>query len=162
MGTGKTSLAPELAKHLQFSHIEMDELILARSNRSSINEIFELDGEAHFRNLELEVARSLETTEQAVISTGGGVVMNPMLMEQLKNQSVTIGLNAEFSTIQKRLESDDSRPLLKDAQKAETLYRQRAPLYQQYADISIATDQKSASEVLKEATVALQSFCKKG
>lgn len=59
MGSGKSSVGKLIAQKQSREHIEMDELILNRSGRSSISEIFTQDGEIRFRELEMEIAKEV-------------------------------------------------------------------------------------------------------
>src|SRR5665811_1823753 len=96
MGTGKSSVAPLLAGKLGLDVIEMDDLIIKKADGKNIEEIFAGGGEAAFRELELAVAKDLRDCDNAVISTGGGVVMNKSIMEYLANNSLIVELSASF------------------------------------------------------------------
>ena len=122
MGSGKTSVAKVLARKLNLKNIEMDDLVLKKSKRQSIPEIFSKDGEAHFREIEIEVARDLRTEKDKIISTGGGVIMNKITIDYLKENGKIIFLKTSFKTILDRLINDVSRPLFKDKSKARKLF----------------------------------------
>lgn len=149
MGTGKTSVAPLLAAKLHMEYVEMDKLIEKRAGKS-IERIFRDEGELVFREHEIEVARSLEDKKNAVISCGGGVVLNKIIIDYLKLNGIAVGLFADFQTIRRRIENDLPRPLFKDLAKAEELYNLRKPLYEFYADKKVTTANKSVEEVVEE------------
>lgn len=151
MGSGKSAVGKRLAQELGLPLIDSDELILQKSKRSSINEIFKKDGETRFRELEIAAAKKLGRATNAVIATGGGAVMNQIIFTYLKNkpQTVVIYLALAFATLKRRLRHDKNRPLFADAQKARVLYKLRKPLYRHYADIIVNRDKKNP-----EATVA--------
>ena len=150
MGSGKTSVAKILAKKLESQLIELDDLILKVSNRPSINQIFQKDGEIKFRQLEIDQSKTLTNLDNLVISTGGGVVMNKIILNHLKeNKGLIIWLKTSFTVIQKRLKNDSSRPLFKDLKKAKKLFMFRQTLYQHYADVTITTDDLSINQVAK-------------
>ncbi len=134
MGSGKTSVAKILAKRLGREAMETDDLILKKSRRKSINEIFEKDGEKIFRSLEARAAEELSFAENKIISTGGGIVMNKKNMARLKKNGKIIYLKDSFEKIKQRLKKDQTRPLFKDQKKAKNIFRLRAPLYSKYAD----------------------------
>jgi len=134
MGSGKTSVAKILAKRLGREAIEMDDLILKKSRRKSINEIFEKDGEKIFRSLEARAAEELSFAENKIISTGGGIVMNKKNMARLKKNGKIIYLKDSFEKIKQRLKKDQTRPLMASREKAKTLFQKRQPLYLRYAD----------------------------
>lgn len=147
MGSGKSAVAKTLAKKLSAQAIDMDELVLKLSKRKSISEIFEKDGEISFRELEIKIAKKLTKTKNAVIATGGGVVMNKIIIDYLRSNSKIIYLKTSFHAISQRLSQSTDRPLFKDLKKAEELYNQRLPFYNYHADITIITNNKSLEKV---------------
>ena len=153
MGSGKSSVARELAKKVHLPVVEMDELIVERSKRKSVNDIFRKDGEVRFRELEVEVANGLHSKDGMVISTGGGVVMNGIIIEYLKTNGKVVFLDTSFETICSRLQGDASRPKFQDKDAARALYELRLPLYKEYADRIISTEGKAPQE-LAEAIVS--------
>lgn len=151
MGSGKSTLAKILAEKLHLQMYEMDDLILSRSGRASIPEIFAVDGEAHFRKLESEMAKELGELESGVISTGGGVITHLGNIESLRRQGGRIVyLRATFETIQKRLTGDTNRPLFQDLPRARQLYGARSSVYEKCSQIIIDTDTLSTSQITKE------------
>lgn len=150
MGSGKSSVGQLLAKTTNRKNLEMDEYIVRLSKRKSINEIFEKDGETTFRELEIKVSKKLQDTTNTIVSTGGGIVMNKICLDYLKKNGKVIFLSTKFETIEKRLRSDTSRPLFQDKQKAKKLYALRNPLYREYANKTIVTDEKNVNDLVKE------------
>lgn len=149
MGTGKSSIAPLVARKLNMEYIEMDKLIEKKAGKS-IEKIFK-DGEEHtFREYEIAVARDLTNKNNAVISCGGGVVMNKIIIDYFKSNGIVVGMFADFETIFKRVVGDLPRPLFKDRKVAEKLYNLRKPLYELYSDKKVNTDNKSVEEVAEE------------
>jgi shikimate kinase len=134
----------------------MDELIVQRSGRVSVREIFELDGETRFRELELEVAQSLQHASNVVISTGGGVVMNKLAMDYLAENGVIVLLETQLETVLERLASATDRPLLKDAAGTRSLYELRVPLYRHYAQLHISTDDRTPEALADELLRLIQ------
>ena len=149
MGSGKSTIAHLLSKMLEFSHIETDELVLSRSQRKSITDIFALDGETRFRELEIAVAKSLISKKNTVISTGGGMVLNKICIDYLKENGTVIYLNTSFSEIEARLQGDDTRPLFRNRLNAQKLFQFRKALYSQYAQITVKTDSLSIDNIIK-------------
>lgn len=150
MGAGKTTVAQALSKKLKIKLIEMDDLILKKSKRKSINEIFTMDGERRFRELEIETAKKLINKDNVVISTGGGVVINKIILDYLKENGKVIFLKTSFFEILKRLKHASDRPLFKDKKLAKKLFNFRQKLYEEYADLIVKTDKKSVKEVTNE------------
>jgi 3-phosphoshikimate 1-carboxyvinyltransferase len=149
MGSGKTTVAKILAKKLDFEVIEMDALITKQEGKN-INQIFSEEGEARFRELETQIARHLREKENIVISTGGGVVINPENIKNLKINGKIIFLKTSFSEIKKRLKNIDDRPLFKNKKSAERLFKFREKLYEKHADLIVLTDGRSVEEVTYE------------
>lgn len=148
MGSGKSTIAERLADMLDIKSIEMDELVLAKSKRKSIKEIFEKDGEDCFRELEAEVSSDLSKRDDVIIASGGGVGANKDLLGIL--DGVSIYLEADFSEIEKRLKDDKTRPLFKDIKEAKKLYDKREPLYKKNADHVIITEGKKVDDIVQE------------
>ncbi|MFL7810701.1 MAG: shikimate kinase, partial [Anaerolineae bacterium] len=76
MGTGKTSVAQEVARRLDRSFVDMDVEIESRAGKA-ISAIFAEDGEAAFREIEAQLCRELSQQRDLVIATGGGALVNP-------------------------------------------------------------------------------------
>jgi len=149
MGSGKTTIAKSLGKKLSLDVIEMDDLIVKRSGKS-INQIFKEDGEVHFRELEIKAAKSLAKKDKCIISTGGGVVMNKIIIDYLKINGKIIFLKTSFLEIEKRLKNINDRPLFEDKKTAKKLFVFRQRLYEEYADLIVATDGKSVDKIVYE------------
>ena len=152
MGSGKSAVARKLARKLGLSLIESDELVLQKSKRPTVNDLFKKDGEARFRELEIAAAKKLRGAANAVIATGGGAVLNQIIFAYLKNKPgvVIIYLAAAFATLRRRLRHDKTRALFADTRNARILYDLREPLYRHYADIVVTTDNKTPAGVAAE------------
>lgn len=148
MGAGKTTIANLLAKKTKQKIIEMDELIIRKSKRANIKEIFEQDGEIVFRELEMQVASELQNTDNTIISVGGGVAMSCLNMLYLKKNGLVFYLKTSFSVIKKCLKNDTSRPLFQDKKEASKLYKIRQPIYEYYADTIIKTSPKTNAKTV--------------
>ncbi|MCX6691523.1 MAG: shikimate dehydrogenase [Methanoregula sp.] len=108
-GTGKTEIGKVVAGRLGIAFIDTDTLIEAKTGRS-IPTIFHEDGEERFRAVEREVIAALPA-QDALISTGGGVVVDPENMEHLRRESVLVLLVADIDTIEQRLLKKPRPPL---------------------------------------------------
>ncbi len=148
MGSGKSTVAKHLSQLLDFVTIEMDELVYQKTNTKNMHEVFAKGGEILLRETEIGIAKEYAAKENLVISAGGGVVLNRIILDYFKETGgKVIFLNARFETIVKRLEGDDSRPLFKDITSAKKLYDFRLPLYLNYADEIIDVDSRSAEKI---------------
>lgn len=141
MGSGKTTVGRALAKKLDKRFYDADHEIEARTG-ASVALIFEIEGEAVFRQREAEVIRDLCALDDIVLATGGGAVLDADSRRLLAQHGTVIYLRASVNSILQRTSHDKSRPLLQTAdprRRIEELSRQRDPLYQGIADIVIDT-----------------------
>lgn len=150
MGVGKTSVGISVSKLTGKRWFDTDIMITDRYGR--ISDIFEYYGEKHFRSLETEIARELSVLDNLVISTGGGMVLKPENADLLKQKGKIFFLRASLETLLGRVQSNDSRPLLKGGaeEKIKQLLTARAPVYELVADYIVDTDGKSVEEVARE------------
>ncbi len=142
MGTGKTAVGQALANKLDRKFIELDLLIGQRAGKS-IPDIFQQDGEIAFRELEIEATRKIAGEKYLVIACGGGIVLNKINIDRLREGSKIVYLTASPRTILKRVSSEQGqRPLLDvpdPAMRISELLEFRKPFYQRAADITINT-----------------------
>lgn len=118
MGTGKSSIAPIVARRLGWKFIDSDEVMIARADKS-IAEIFDTDGEARFRALEREVIANLSRPMPhcpscgfplpSVIATGGGALADEANYHALNRAGVIICLTARPEVIARRVERSRTR-----------------------------------------------------
>ena len=151
MGAGKSSVGRLVAEQLHFDYLDTDEMIQARTGRTIAN-IFEKGGEAAFRKFEEQVVAELAARRQTVISTGGGLPVNPQNLASLKSHALTVYLWASPEKIWERVRNQTHRPLLcgpNPRQKISELLAAREPFYRQ-ADVLINTDLRSAREVAQQ------------
>src|SRR3989338_3633633 len=111
MGTGKTSVGKILASKLGRPVADVDQRIEERQKRK-IREIFESEGEARFRAFEKEAVAEIASGEGVVITTGGGVVLDPANIAALKKNGILVALSATPETIHRRVKNARHRPLL--------------------------------------------------
>ena len=146
MGTGKTAVGQVLSKRLSRQLIEVDEAIEKIAGKT-IPDIFQDDGEIHFRELEIEAIRQAVKGEKQVIACGGGAVLNTINIDRLRAAGVIINLIAAPKIILKRTAKENgSRPLLNVEQPLERikeLTKYRKPFYERAADITINTSKLS-------------------
>lgn len=115
MASGKTNISKELAKLLGYNWVDTDEMIEKEKNMS-INDIFHTEGEDEFRKIEHSVICRVSNLSDTVISTGGGVVLNPDNIASLRQGGIIVNLAPSFEVIAERLDAARStRPLLKDS-----------------------------------------------
>ncbi len=153
MGTGKTAVGQLLTKKLDRKFIELDLLIEQQAGKS-IPEIFQQDGEIAFRELEIGVTREIAGEENAVIACGGGLVLNKINIDRLRESSRIVYLTASPRVILKRVSSEKGqRPLLEVDSPTLTireLLKIRKPFYERAADITVNTSKLDISAVAEQ------------
>lgn len=132
--SGKSLLATLLSQRTKKKLIDMDAWIEKRENRK-IAQIFEQEGEEAFRFLESKLAQHLSLHQKSIISTGGGVILNPANMEALSKNGLIVYVDRPLELL---VHEDPERPTLK--QGIANLYEKRAPLYHKYADLVVYND----------------------
>lgn len=153
MGVGKTTIGKKLAKSLGLPFVDTDARITEKFGR--ISEIFDRQGESHFREIEEEcVINSL--AENAVIATGGGAVLSEHTRAALASVFV-VYLATDGRHMASRLQSGD-RPLLKNGVADwRRIYESRRHLYEQVADLTVDTSGKALASVITEIRNAYEN-----
>ncbi|GGC80760.1 bifunctional shikimate kinase/3-dehydroquinate synthase AroKB [Undibacterium terreum] len=150
MGSGKTTVGRALAKKLNKRFIDSDHEIEARTG-VSIPVIFEIEGEASFRQREADVIRDLTAQDDIVLATGGGAILNEQSRQYLNSRGTVIYLRAGINSILQRTRHDKNRPLLRTAdprKKLEDLAVQREPFYQEVAHLVIETGRPNVQHLV--------------
>ena len=152
MGTGKSTISRRLHKLLEMKEIDTDALIASREGMS-ISDIFATKGEEAFRNMETELLRELKNERNLIISCGGGMALRDENAAIMKEAGTVVWLTAKPETILKRVEHDDSRPLLrgnKNVPFIENLLNQRYPKYKAASDFEVKTDERAIQSICEE------------
>ncbi len=151
MGTGKTVVGRALARRLNRPFYDTDQLIEAREGRS-IAAIFEVNGEAYFRDMEAAVIREVAAKPPAVIATGGGALLRQDNREAVRKRGLMIWLKADLSDLARRVARGGAkRPMLKESgheERLRQLLNEREPVYAE-ADWSVETTGKSVTDVVQ-------------
>ncbi|MCI6243689.1 MAG: shikimate kinase [Lachnospiraceae bacterium] len=152
MGAGKSTIARSLVQKLNFPLIEMDERIV-KEQGMPISEIFDRYGEEHFRDIESELVKTIGTLEPSVVSCGGGTVLRPENVENMKKSGKIVFLTATPQTIYERVKNSSDRPILNGHMNVPyiaELMEKRRPVYEGAAELTISTDGKSREEIADE------------
>jgi len=156
MGAGKTSAGKVVAERLGRDFVDMD-VAIEEAEGMSISGIFEKKGEAYFRARESELCSRLALRENLVVSTGGGVFVNPTNRELFRD-ALVVCLDADSREIYNRLKEEGNRPLLKAAdpyQRIVELMDARRNAYSQ-VEWHLDTSGKSVDQVADEIVGLLQ------
>ena len=161
MGTGKTAVGQLLAQKLNRKFVELDLLIEQRAGKS-IPDIFQQDGEIAFRDLEIELTKKIAGEKNLVIACGGGIVLNKINIDRLRESARIVYLTASPGVILKRVSNEpEQRPLLEVDNPALTireLLRFRKPFYERATDIKINTSKLDIDFVAEKITVKLREY----
>lgn len=154
-GAGKSTVGVVLAKKLGYAFLDADLLIQSRE-RKLLHEIISERGVEGFWKVEESVGESIETN-RTVIATGGSAVYGPRAMEHYKQIGTVIYLSLPLAGIRERLGDLDERGVtLRDGQDLDGLYAERLPLYEKYADITVACEGLGIREIVERIACLLQ------
>ncbi len=158
MGAGKSTIAKELSKQLGYELLSTDALIVDREGKE-ITDIFKDEGEIYFRKVEKEVVNSVSQKTKVIIDCGGGIVLDPENISNLKKRGIVIYLSATPESIFSRVKDHTHRPLLNVDDPMRViidLLGKRQPFYEQ-ANYIINTDNRSIQDVCLEIINILKS-----
>lgn len=152
MGAGKSTVAKCLCRMMKRDLCEMDEMLVERAGMP-IAEIFEKYGEEHFRKMETQLLIDLQQEKHVIVSCGGGAVMREENVSYMKECGQIVLLTAEPETIYERVKHSTNRPILNGHMNVDyirELMEKRKSRYEAVADITIATDGKTITDVCEE------------
>jgi shikimate kinase len=155
MGTGKTTVGRAVAHKLNFLALDSDHEI-ERLQGKSIPDIFAQNGEPAFRAMEREFIEHGHPAERTLVACGGGLVVQPGMLEMLKAKGVVICLHASLETILARTARHRNRPLLAvedPEERIRTLYAAREAIYKQSGTL-ILTDSRPIHDVISHVVRA--------
>ncbi len=153
MAVGKTTIGRRMARRMRRPFYDSDAEIVRRTGLA-VSEIFTQWGEPRFRQFESTMCRWLAARHASVISTGGGMIVNPLNLEALSRTGIVICLNASPEILRARIERNKARPLAGDWRQ---LYEQRREIYAA-VPYQISTDGKSPDGVALEIIRLWQSL----
>lgn len=142
MASGKTSVAKEFCKQCARKLVDLDYLI-EKQVEQSISSIFKEEGEAYFRELELQALKdTIAEDSAAVVACGGGIIKTAEAIKLLKDNYHVVWLWADADTLYNRAAKSNSRPLLegKDQDFVAKLLAERCPAYAEASDLLINTE----------------------
>jgi shikimate kinase len=160
MGSGKTTIGRSLARQLCKTFVDSDEEIQKRTG-VTIQHIFDVEGEAGFRQREAAAIGELVKRDGMVLSTGGGAILAEQNRLLLRQSGIVIYLKAGVHDLWQRTRHDRNRPLLQTNDpyaKLTELYHQRDPLYQETADIVIQSGKQSAHTLMLHLVDEIELF----
>lgn len=149
MGTGKTTVGRAVGTKLGFQVLDSDHEI-ERLRGKSIPDIFAQDGEPAFRAYEREFIERGHPAERTIVACGGGLVVQPNMLELVQTKGVVVCLHASVETIIARTARHRNRPLLEvenPEERIRTLYATREPIYKKSGTV-ILTDARPLQDIV--------------
>ena len=113
MTCGKSTIGPIVANVLGMNFIDLDKEI-ERSERRTIVEIFEQEGEQYFRNVERIFLENMSQRKNIIVALGGGTITNHQNIALIKKNGKIIYLEVSPEILYKRLKNKIDRPLFRD------------------------------------------------
>lgn len=149
MGTGKTTVGRALAQRMNFQLLDSDAEIERKAGQP-IPDIFATQGEPAFRAMEREFVEHGHPDTRCIVACGGGLVVQPGMLELLKTKGIVMCLHASVETILKRTQGSKHRPLLNvedPLERIRTLYEQREPIYRRCGTV-VLTDGRPLLDIV--------------
>ncbi len=158
MGCGKSYLGKQVAQTLNYSFVDLDELI-EENEQKNIAEIFAQEGETHFRYLEQKYLAQTVSRKNCVVATGGGTPCFFDNMDVINKNGVSVYLFASTKILLERLQNDkEKRPKISSLGQNELesyikrLLDQRSVFYEKaHMKIIQKEDKNQNNELLKRA-----------
>ncbi len=153
-GSGKSTVGVLLAKSMLYSFIDTD-LIIQHKYCTPLCEIINTQGTENFKKIENDALCEI-VADNCVIATGGSAVYGEAAMAHLKENGTVVYLKLPVSEIESRIQNIKTRGIV--MAKGETLhdlYRERAPLYEKYADITVECEGLTAEECVNRIVKGL-------
>ncbi len=144
MAVGKTTVGKVLAASLGWRFVDTDHLIQERAG-ADVSWIFDVEGEAGFRERETAVIEETTLWDNVVLATGGGAVLDAKNRAWLGGRGTVLYLDSSLDRLVERTRKDQRRPLLAGGdvrEKLAALKLERGPLYAEIADYRFVTDRQ--------------------
>lgn len=152
--TGKTTVGKILSDRLDFDFIDTDRMIEQQTG-STILQLVETSGWEKFRQVEKKILFNTKNLKNTVVSTGGGIVIDPENQAFIHQNGYCVWLDADIKTILSRLNMDkntcSSRPSLTDKDllnETEELVTLRKPLYEKASHLRIDASFHTPEEIV--------------
>lgn len=147
-GAGKSTIGVLLAKTLGMNFVDTD-ILIQREYGRLLQDIINQEGIQKFLSVEEECISNMKF-ENAVIATGGSVVYSEKAMGIIKSNGITVYLKVPLNEIMKRIQNIKTRGIvLRKGQTVQDIYLERAPLYEQYANIIVDEEGRDVEQVIE-------------
>ena len=154
-GAGKSTVGVVLAKHMGMRFLDSDLCIQEEENRR-LHEIIAEEGLDTFLVIENRVKASLQV-KNSVIATGGSVIYGKEAMEHLAKIGTIVYLQLPYEEIKNRLGDLTKRGVaFQDGQSLLDIYKERVPLYENCAELTIDCHEKTIRAIVAEIAEKIQ------
>jgi shikimate kinase len=160
--SGKSAVGERLAEALGRPFVDTDRRIEGQAG-CAINTLVLREGWPHFRALEAQVIRHVAKSNNLVIATGGGSVLDENNVRHLKANGIMVWLKADAAVLSLRLERDprsrESRPSLTGGDlrgEISEMLRKRRPCYESVCDLSVNTSHLNINDVTESIIGSLK------
>ena len=154
-GAGKSTIGVVLAKRLGFSFLDTD-LVIQEKQKMLLHEILEEYGKDGFNEVENAILSEI-FAKNSIIATGGSAVYGKEAMQNMKELGKIVYLKISYEELEHRLGDLEKRGVsMKEGQTLRSLYEERLPLYEKYADITIDEENKNLEETLQSIVDSLE------
>ena len=148
-GAGKSTIGVLLAKTINYRFIDTD-LIIQRKYGKLLKDIIAERGIDEFLLIEERETISLNNADQSVIATGGSIVLKEKAMVHLKRIGTVVYLKLPYDELEKRVKNITTRGIvMKKDQTFYDVYRERTPLYEKYAEITLCCSGKTMEQLVE-------------
>lgn len=155
-GAGKSSIGRRLAAHYGLPFVDLDQEI-ERHCGVDVSTVFEIEGEAGFRQRESALLDECSARAGVLLATGAGAVLSAHNRQRLRQHGYVVWLQTSIAQQLERLEHDHRRPLLAGVDRRQRLQAMaliRAPLYREIADLAVPGEHGSVATA-SERCIAL-------
>lgn len=152
MGSGKSKIGKLLSSKLNLNLFDIDQEIEAKFEKTIVD-IFAMEGEESFRKKEISFLSEINQIEDAVVSTGGGIIEASVNRDLLKKEKYVVFLNASVESQFQATKDKTKRPLLNNEnprQVLESLYERRLELYKSVSNLELSPDLLSNEDIVKK------------
>ena len=159
MAVGKTTIARIIAKKHNLKFVDID-LNITKNNSMTIAEIFKSKGENFFREKEEKEVLKFLKKNNCVIALGGGAFINETVRNSILKNTISIWLDIDLKTLNKRIKLNKKRPLLdrqNNQQQINKLYSERKGIYK-LANHRINCDNMDMKNVAKKIITFYEKY----
>lgn len=153
--SGKSSIGKTISVMMDREFFDTDEILKTLffekyKKKKTIFEIFQFLEEKKFRCLENEIFVSFKNVKNAVISTGGGSILDKKNILGFENPKIIVYLKSSIETLKKRIQKEENPTQFKDENILIKTFESRKKLYENVSDITIPTDDSDIEKIAFE------------